>query len=49
MKEIYYRQTKFPAFTLYNDNEIFKQYPFNDKYLISNYGRVYCKRGYLVR
>lgn len=49
MKEIYYRQTKFPAFTLYNDNEIFKQYPFNDKYLISNYGRIYCKRGYLVR
>lgn len=44
----YYRQKPL-LFTVINPNEVFKTYPLNDLYLISNYGKVYCKRGYLVR
>jgi hypothetical protein len=29
-------------------DEVFREYPLNSMYLISNYGEVYCKRGYLV-
>ena len=29
-------------------DEVFKDYPLNPMYMVSNYGRVYCKRGYMV-
>lgn len=41
----YYRSGSLPFIFI---NEEFIQYPLNDNYMVSNYGRVYCKRGYMV-
>ena len=47
INERYYRHKK-NSFILERKDEVFKVYPFNHTYMISNYGRVYCTRGYLV-
>lgn len=33
---------------LKHTDEEFRDYPLNPMYMVSNYGRVYCKRGYMV-
>jgi hypothetical protein len=42
----YYRSKKIIPIIL--NDEIFLDYPLNMMYMISNYGRVFCKRGYMV-
>lgn len=44
-KEKYYRSGSSPVIFI---DEEFIIYPLNNNYMISNYGRVYCKRGYMV-
>lgn len=42
----YYRNCKKDVIN--NINEIYKEYPFNKNYMVSNFGSVYSKNGYKI-